>query len=284
MKSPVFAYAAPDNLAEACHLLAEDEDAKILAGGQSLVPLLALRLAAPSTLVDLRLVPGLTGVEHEAGTVRLGAMTTHRAIERSPIIRDVAPAIADAASLIAHPQVRTRGTIGGAIAHADAAAEWPTVLLALGGHVEVTGVAGSRTILADDLFLGPFMTSLEPDEVITSVLLPVAGREIWVGEHQRRHGDYGLSILAMTYRKAGGVLTDVRLAVAGATGSVTRAHEAEAALEGRTPADGGEAVAALSDELAYTADIHGSADYRRDITTTLFQRALRAAGEGSEQA
>lgn len=284
MKSPVFRYAAPDNMAEACRLLADDEDAKVLAGGQSLVPLLALRLAAPTTLVDLRHVPGLTGIEREAGSLRVGAMTTHRAIERSTVIRDVAPAIAEAASMIAHPQVRTRGTIGGAVAHADAAAEWPAVLLGLGGSVEVTGAAGGRTIPADDLFLGPFMTSLEPDEVITSVLLPVDGREIWVGEHQRRHGDYGLSILAMTYRRGGGVLTDVRLAVAGATGSVTRAVETEAALEGRMPADGGAAVAAIAGELAYTADIHGSADYRRDITTTLFQRALRAAGERSEQA
>lgn len=283
MKSPVFAYAAPDSVAEACRLLADDEDAKLLAGGQSLVPLLALRLAAPTTLVDLRHVPGLTGIEHEAGALRLGAMMTHRAIERSPLIRDVAPAIAEAASLIAHPQVRTRGTIGGAVAHADAAAEWPAVLLALAGHVEVTGTAGSRTIPADDLFLGPFMTCLEPDEVITSVLLPVDGREIWVGEQQRRHGDYGLSILAMTFRKLGGALTDVRIAVAGATGSVTRAVEAEAALEGRTSADSGDAVTALAGELSYTADIHGSADYRRDITTTLFQRALRAAGERSDQ-
>lgn len=117
------------------------------------------------------------------------------------------------------------------------------------------------------------------------MLLPVDGREIWVDEHQRRHGDYGLSILAMSYRLAGGVLTDVRLAVAGATGSVTRASGAEAALEGRTPGNGGAAaVAALAGELSYTADIHGSADYRRDITTTLFQRALRAAGERSGQA
>lgn len=284
MKSPVFAYAAPDNVAEACRLLAEDEDAKVLAGGQSLIPLLALRLAAPTTLVDLRQVPGLTGVEHDGGALRLGAMTTHRAIERSPVVRDVAPAIAVAASLIAHPQVRSRGTIGGAVAHADAAAEWPTMLLALGGSVEVSGVASSRTVAADDLFVGPFMTSLEPDEVITSVVLPVEGREIWVGEHQRRHGDYGLSILALSYRLAGGALTDVRLAVAGATGSVTRARETEAALEGRTPAESGDATAALAGELDYTADIHGSADYRRDITTTLFQRALRAAGERSGQA
>lgn len=284
MKSPVFSYAAPDNVAEACRLLADDEDAKVLAGGQSLVPLLALRLAAPTTLVDLRRVPGLTDIEHEAGFLRIGAMTTHRAIERSPAVRDVAPAIAEAASLIAHPQVRTRGTIGGAVAHADAAAEWPAVLLALGGHVEVAGGTGDRTISADDLFLGPFMTSLEPDEVITSVLLPVDGRQIWVGEHHRRHGDYGLSILVMTYREDGGLLTDVRLAVAGATGSVTRALQAEEALEGRTPADGDDAAAALAGELSYTADIHGSADYRRDITTTLFLRALRAAGERSGQA
>lgn len=284
MKSPVFAYAAPNSVAEACSLLADDEDAKLLAGGQSLVPLLALRLAAPTTLVDLRLVPALTGITYDQGVLRLGAMTTHRSIERSPLVQDVAPAIAEAAALIAHPQVRTRGTIGGAVAHADAAAEWPAVLLALGGHVEVTGTTGSRSISASDLFMGPFMTSLEPDEVITSVSLPIDGREIWVDEHQRRHGDYGLSILAMAYQLSDGFLTDVRLAVAGATGSVTRAPEAEAALEGRAPADSNDAITALAAELSYTSDIHGSADYRRDITTTLFQRALRAAGERSGQA
>lgn len=283
MKPPVFAYAAPESVEEACGLLADDDDAKILAGGQSLVPLLALRLAAPSTLVDLGKVPGLTGIEYEAGAVRLGAMTTHQAIERSSVIRDLAPAVAGAASLIAHPQIRTRGTIGGAVAHADSAAEWPVVLLALGGYIEVTGATGSRTIPADDLFLGPFMTSLEPDDVITAVVLPVAGRTIWVGEHQRRHGDYGLSILAMSCGLVDGVMTDVRLAVAGATGSVTRAPEAEAALDGRTPDDGSDAVAALAQELTYTADIHGSADYRRSLTTTLFQRALRAVGERSDQ-
>ncbi|MHA3700693.1 FAD binding domain-containing protein [Jatrophihabitans sp. YIM 134969] len=279
MKAPVFAYAAPDSIEEAYGLLAEDEDAKILAGGQSLMPLLALRLAAPSTLVDICKIPGLRDIDLVDGSLHLGSMVTHKAIEHSSTVRAAAPAIAQAASLIAHPQIRTRGTIGGAIAHADAAAEWPAVMLALDGRAEVAGPSGTRSIAADDLFQGPFMTSLDADEVITAVVLPVADRNIWVGEHQRRHGDYGLSILAMSWQVKDGAFTNVRLAVAGATGSVSRAPAAEAAMESRSPADCNAAITAMADELTFTSDIHGSADYRRDITATLFRKALEAAGE-----
>lgn len=280
MKPPVLAYAAPTSVAEACVLLAADEDAKVLAGGQSLLPLLALRLAAPTTLVDIGRVPGLRGIEAEGDHLRIGALTTHADIETSELVASKAPMLSQAAGLIAHPQIRARGTMVGAVAHADPAAEWPAVLLALGGSVEVAGPAGTRVVPADGFFVGPFMTVLEPDDIITAIRVPLAPRGWWFGEHARRAGDYGLSIAALSCDLSTGVMRDVRIVVAGATGTVSRATAAEELLDGTEPgAATDRAVAAATQELTFSADIHGSAGYRRTLTTNLLRRGLRELAE-----
>lgn len=194
MKFPSFEYVAPDTVAEAVGVAAADEDAKYLAGGQSLLPLLALRLARPTTLIDLQHL-GLESVALAGGELRLGAMTRHRIVEQDSVVRRAAPLLAEAAPFVGHGAIRNRGTIGGSLAHADPAAELPTVAVALGARVEVTGPAGSRSVEAADLAEGFFTTTLEPGELVTSVVIPQAGPRhgaAWC-EWAPRSGDFALA-------------------------------------------------------------------------------------------
>jgi carbon-monoxide dehydrogenase medium subunit len=197
MKPPPFTYHAPASIAEAVELLAALEDAKVLAGGQSLVPLLNFRLARPAHLVDVNRVPGLDGVRERDGGFAIGATMRQAEAERHPLLRERCPLLPLALRLVAHAAIRNRGTVCGSLAHADPAAELPAVLLALDGHVVARSARGERSIAAADLFLGTFETSLEPDELITEAWFPAhdaAG--VTLVEESRRHGDFALAGVA----------------------------------------------------------------------------------------
>lgn len=276
MKPPRFKYVAPTTLEEALQHLGSDPDAKVLAGGQSLMPLLAMRLAAPSILVDLRYVPGLTDIEDRGDHVRIGARVTHREIHRSGLLADRVPMLPAAAGYIAHPQIRSRGTFGGSTAHADPSGEWPTVLLALGGTVHVAGPGGGRTIEIDGFFQGPFTSTLADDEILTHVSVPTT-RTAWsFQEAAVKAGDYGLALVGATGTPRDGMLMDPRVSVGAAVGSVTRLRSVERLL------DGAVLTAALAEEAAEVAtqtvnpisDIHGSSDYRRKLVGSLVRRAV----------
>ncbi len=281
VKLPALRYAAPDTLADACALLEADEDAKIIAGGQSLMPLLAIRLAAPSVLVDLRRVPGLDHIEETGEYLRFGAMVTHQQIVTSPLVQRRLPFLVTAGRHIAHVQIRSRGTLGGAIAHGDAAGEWPLALLTLAGMVEVESVRGRRTIHADDLFAGPYMTALAADEILTDVWFPAQATGTAFQEAARRAGDYGLAVVGVNLGFDGDVCTAARVVVGAAVGVVQRAARAEDALVGRVV--DAEAARAAGAEAASSvniiSDIHGSRAYRSRLVAHLVERAVREAGE-----
>ncbi|MCX6461064.1 MAG: xanthine dehydrogenase family protein subunit M [Actinobacteria bacterium] len=280
MKSAPFAYARAHSVEEACAMLESDEDAKIVAGGQSLVPMMNLRLAYPSRLVDVSAIPGLSGIESGSdGTLRIGALVTHAQVEHSSTVAEVAPGLQEAVQHIAHPQIRSRGTIGGSLCHADAAAEWPVLLLAYGGSVTVQDRSATRVILADDLFQGVFATALRPTELLTRVDLP-AGRRLAFREIERRMGDYGLALVAATCDDIEGPLQNVRIAVGGAVGVTVRASAAEAAVEGKRgdPAVASEAAEAAVRELRIIGDANGSLAYRRHIVHGLVEQVVLTLG------
>ena len=233
MKPAPFAYQKVRSLDEAVALLGAHADARLLAGGQSLIATLNMRLSAPSLLIDINGIGGLDRIEAKDGTVSIGALTRHAQAERSEAIARHAPLIAKAMPYIAHPAIRNRGTIGGSVAFADPAAELPACLLALGGEVEAHGPNGARRIKADDFFKDLYETALAPDEVLTGIRLPAATAETRTGfaELARRHGDYAIVGLAATARAKGKGLADVRLAFFGVGNTPLRARKAEAALE-----------------------------------------------------
>ena len=249
MKAPDFAYVRPASLDEALALLAEHgEDAVPLAGGQSLVTALNLRLSAPAVLVDLNAIPELVGISETNGIVRIGAVTRHRDVGTSEIIGARLPLLAAALPHIAHPAIRNRGTIGGSVALADPATEWPACCVALDATIVARGPEGERRIAADAFFLALYTTTLVPGEIVTAIEFPVPGTDaVWGFEElARRHGDYALAGLAATARRSGAGLADVRLVFFGVGDRPMRATAAGAALE-RGDIKG--AQAALADEL-----------------------------------
>lgn len=280
MKPAEFDYAAPDSLDEALALVHGADDAKVLAGGQSLVPLLNFRLAAPALLVDLRLVPGLDGVERENGSVRIGAMVRQRAAEEDAQLCAAVPLLAEALRHVAHPQIRSRGTVGGSIAHADPAAELPGLLVALDGRVHVTSVRGERWIDASSLYTGFLGTTLEADEILTAVELPAAPPRTGAAcvEVERRAGDYALAgALVQATRGADGAVADVRVALIGVGRRPHRATASEEAVRaGAAPA---EAAAVAVDGLEVSSDAQTSASYRRQVARTLVRRGIELALE-----
>ncbi|MET0895391.1 MAG: xanthine dehydrogenase family protein subunit M [Acidimicrobiia bacterium] len=287
VKPPPFRYVAPRSLEEALTVLAEHaDDAKVLAGGQSMVPLLSLRLASPSVLVDLSHVGGLDGIEADDDTVTIGAMVRQRAAERSDVVQDRVPLLSAALPYIGHPAIRNRGTVGGSIAHADPSAEIPTVALALDAEVVATSAAaGERRIPAADLFEGFLTTSLREDEVLTAVRMPVTapGTGVAFEEVARRHGDFALVGTAAVVRLADGKVAEARLAVMGVGGTPVRAHAAEAALMGASPGDEafGAAAESAADGLDPASDLHGSAAYRTHLAKVVVRRALARAAAGA---
>ena len=269
MKPAPFAYKCARSLDEAVALLGEHKDARLLAGGQSLIATLNMRLSAPTLLIDINGIDGLDRITPGGSGIEIGALVRHAQAERSADIARHAPLIARAMPHIGHPAIRNRGTLGGSIAFADPAAELPACLLASGGEVEATGPKGKRTIKADDFFKGLFETALAPDEVLSAIRLPAATPQTRVGfaELARRHGDYAIAGLAATARANGKALTDVRLAFFGVGATPVRAIKSEAAL-----ADGDidAAVAALA--LDPDDDVQATAATRKHLAGVLLRR------------
>ena len=233
MKPAPFAYAKAKSLDHAIELLARpDGEARLLAGGQSLIATLNMRLSAPKLLIDLNGVSGLAGIALKSGMVEIGALTRHVEAERSAEIARHAPLIALAMPHIGHAAIRNRGTLGGSIAFADPAAELPACLVALGGEVEIAGSNGKRTVKADDFVMGLFETALDPGDVLTKIRIPAAtpGTRVGFAEFARRHGDYAMVGLAATAQVDGKELADVRLAYFGVGNVPLRARKAETKL------------------------------------------------------
>ena len=276
MKPAPFAYADPDTLEGVLDLLADGRDAVVIAGGQSLVPLLNLRLARPELVVDPRRVRGLDGVEHRGSVLRIGALTTAATIEADPSVAAAIPGLVEAVRCIGHPPIRTRTTIGGSVAHADPAAELPAALVALDATVELASRArGIRLVPATDLFTGPFTTARAPDELVVAVEVPLPdGPTGWL-EHARRPGDFALvgvfASLAPAPSAAG------RIAVAGLAGTPVLVELTAPGRTGPVPGlDAVEAAAALVAALPPPADDqHGSGAYRVALAAELTRRLLR---------
>ena len=281
MKAAPFTYHAPTTVDETVAVFGEfGDEAKVIAGGQSLVPMMALRLARFDHLVDLNAVEQLRGVQRQNGTLSIGAMTTHRDLERG-LGQDV-PLLAQAAPYIGHTQIRNRGTVGGSCAHADPSAEWPAVALTLDAEFEVRGPNGGRTIPAADFFVSTFMTALEPDEILLGMKIPVwSGRcGYGVAEFARRHGDFAIAGATVALQVDGaGRVSRLAIGLIGLGSTPLRAAAAESAAVG---ADVGDLDLV---ELARTAvadcdpadDIHGDAVYRRQVGAVTVEQALQQA-------
>ena len=282
VKPPQFEYHAPVGVDEAIALLGRyGGEAKLLAGGQSLMPLLNFRLARPAALVDLNGIGSLAYIREEDGAVAIGAMTRQRTIEFSPVVRRRLPLLTEATALVGHLPIRTRGTIGGSIAHADPSAEYPAVLTALDGVVVVRGPRGERTLKPSELFRGYLSTSLAPDDILVEVRLPAMpeGAGYAFEEFSRRHGDFAIVGVAALLSGKGGRCTAARLATAGAGPMPVRLRAAEEILERDGLGDESlDAAAARAAELVDPdSDIHASAAYRKNLTRVLTGRVLRRA-------
>ncbi|MDI9978862.1 xanthine dehydrogenase family protein subunit M [Rhodococcus sp. IEGM 1307] len=271
MKAAPFDYSRPSSVKAAIATLeSADGDGKVIAGGQSLVPVLAMRLGRPSILVDINRIPGLDSIDKVAGdTIRVGALVRHADLLEQKHI----PLLSEAAKWIGHSAIRTRGTTGGSIAHADPSAELPVVATALGATIGVEGPAGKRIVSADDLFVGPLETSLAESEIVTSVSYPVPER--WgFAEFSRRHGDFGLVTVSVAV--VGGL---VRIAIGGVGAVPIRPLEAESILNGSPVTDAriAEAARAAAGDINVVSDLHASAEYRVAMTEQFTLRALTQA-------
>ena len=276
-----FDYHRPTSVQEAVQLLQDNPDAKIIAGGHSLLPAMKLRLAAPAALVDLAKIAGLRGINVNGG-VTIGAMTTYRDLIDSDDLRQRLPMIPEAAYDVGDLQVQSRGTIGGSLAHSDPAADLTAIVLALGGQVTAVGPNGERTISADDLFVDLLTTSLEPEEVITEVSIPTPPGRTGMHYEKHRHPASGYAVVgvaAVVTLGQGDTVASARIAVTGATSKATRATAAEQALTGQPLTDQTIAAAAQAapDGLDLNGDLYASADYRRHLLTVMTRRALEAA-------
>jgi carbon-monoxide dehydrogenase medium subunit len=283
MKPAPFEYAAPRSIGEALALLrTQDGEAKILAGGQSLMPLLAMRLARPSLLVDLGRIEGLDSIREESGVIAIGAMTTKSSVERSELVRTRQPLFHEATRLIAHPQIRNRGTVGGSMAQADPAAEYPAAALALDAKMRIVGEGGERIVDAADFFVSTLTTALEPGEILIEVRVPMLapGTGWSVLEVSRRHGDFAMAGVAATVALDGGRVRSARIALFGVGPVAVRARAAEDAVAGKQPAAATWASAAALARDAVEepmSDPHASGAYRRHLAGVLVERALAEA-------
>ena len=282
MKPAKFEYHVPASVEEALQILARYQgEARVLAGGQSLVPMMNFRLATPAAIVDLNCVAGLAEIGAADGVVTIGAMVRQRRIEFAPMIAEKLPLLSAATRWIGHLPTRTRGTIGGSIAHADPAAEIPMILQVLEGEVVVRGPQGERRIAASDLFLAPLTTSLAADEIITEVRFPAmpAGACHAIEEFARRKGDFAIAAISVMLVRDGERCTMARLATAGIGPVTVRLRDAEAILEERGLGDA--AIVSAAEKAAELvepmSDQHGSADYRRHLTGVLTRRAVHKA-------
>ncbi len=281
MKPAPFDYLRPGSLAEAATALAGEPNAKVLAGGQSLVPLLSMRLAAPSMLVDINGLPDLSGIEVTDEGVRIGALARHADVLASADAARVQPLLAMALSHVAHATIRNRGTTVGSIIHADAAAEMPAVLMLLGGSVDVESSSGRRTIPADELFVGPLETSLHHDEIAVAAFFPAlpSGAGVAFDEIARRHGDYAMCGVAALVRVEDGSVVEARagyLSVNDTPAVVDLSGVLAGGIDDDSLAAAGEAALA---QLDPGDDIHATAAYRAQLVRVLTSRVLRSAHE-----
>ena len=282
MKPAEFAYFAPRTLQEAIALLREHGyEAKLLAGGQSLVPLMNLRLARPAVLVDLNGVDDLAFVEPGDGDIRIGAMTRHQMVASSPQIIEMSPLLSHAAGHIGYRAIRHRGTMGGSLAHADPASELPCIAVTQDAQIEVVGSGGERTIRADEFFVDHMTTTLAADEIVASVRFPAFHPDAAWGfrEFVRKVGDFAIVMVAAVVRATNGRVVSAQIGLGGAEARPRRVTEAEVALVGSS---GGKAPIesasrAAAEAVSPISDIHGSADYRRGLVGTLVRRALEDA-------
>ncbi len=282
MQTAPFDYYRPETVAEAVDLLASVEGARPLAGGHSLLPAMNLRVANPAAIVDLTRIEGLDQISRDGDSITIGALTKHAAVAASEVVQTDCAILSDAAAHIGDPQVRNRGTIGGSVAHADPAADYPTVLTALGATITVTGKAGERTIAADDFFVDLFTAAHEEGELVTSVEVPVltAGQGGAYLKHRHPASSYAVVGVAAVFTVDDGQCTAARIAVGGVTGKPERAQTAEAALVGETPTEANTAQAAsqVPDALANPlGDIYASGEFRIHLAEVLTKRAIADA-------
>ena len=280
MKPPPFEYEAPTTLESAVALLEENQfDAKVLAGGQSLMPLLNMRLARPALLIDLARIPGFDYLEDQRDALRIGAMTRQRAIEFSPVVADKLPLLAKAIKLVGHLPTRSRGTVGGSIANADPAAEIPMVLQALDGTVVARGPKGERVIAASELFRDAMTTALAADEILVEIRLPtaMAKASCAIEEFARRKGDFAIAAIAAVIEHEDGI--KARIATAGVSACPQRLRAAEKILEQQGLGDSAiaQAAEAAAKAVEPLSDRNASAAYRRQLTQVLTERAVRGA-------
>lgn len=275
-----FDYLVPSSIQDAVALLGQHgDDAKLLAGGHSLIPSMKLRLVEPKFLVDISRLPGMEGIRQDGDKLVIGALTLHADVAGSELVKQHAPGLAETAGWIGDVQVRNRGTIGGSVAHADPNADYPVMLLALGATFVAVGPSGGRTISADDFFVDLFTTSLEPEEVITEVQVPVAKGSAYAKFPHPASGYLVVSCGAVLTKDDSGNCASARIAVGGLAGKAVRASGVESALAGK-PLDLDSIAAAAAHAAESTDpddDIYASAEYKRHIATVFARRAIEAA-------
>jgi aerobic carbon-monoxide dehydrogenase medium subunit len=283
-----FEYFAPSSAEEALTVLERyGDEAKVLAGGQSLIPLMKLRFASPRALVDLKGVDGLDGLYEDNGMLNIGALVRHKACEQSALLRSRYGVLADAAPQISDPIVRNRGTVAGSLAHADPQGDWGSALLAAGGQVQVRGSDGTRTISLDDFFLGPFTTALEPTEIVTWVQVPDPGPRSGGAylKLERKVGDFATVAVGVHVSFSNGKVERAGIALTGVGPRNLRAESAEQALAGHELDDEaiGEAARLAAEAAEPRDDIRGSAEYKRNVVRVFTERGLRKAAERREE-
>jgi len=280
MRPAEFEYHRPGSLDEALALLGEES--RPLAGGHSLLPLMKMRLSTPEALVDLADVPGLDGISEDGDGLRVGALATHASVAASELVRSRCPVLAETAALIGDPQVRNRGTLGGSVAHADPAADYPTILTALGATLSVTGANGEREIAADDFFVGMFATALRPGELVVAAKVPAtpAGTGAAYVKHRHPASFYAVVGVAAVVAVENGRCTNARLTIGGVTGAPVDATAAAEAVVGAPPSE--ESAAAAADTVVQAlpsamSDTYASGEYRTHLAGVLAKRALEIA-------
>ncbi len=277
-----FDYYRPKNLKEAIALLRKNKDAKLLAGGHSLLPAMKLRVSSPSAVIDIGRIKGLDGIKASKSSVRIGGLTTHAAVESSKDVRKVCPVLVEAAGHIGDLQVRNRGTIGGSLAHADPAADYPTVMLALGADITATGARGKRMIAADKFFVDLFTTGLKAGEVLTEVSVPAmkAGQGACYLKHAHPASSYAVVGVAALVTVKNDIVKSVRLAIGGVTPTPILVSSVDAALSGLSPSAKAvaDACESVPDALEFPlGDVYASGEYRTHLATVLSGRALTEA-------
>jgi len=280
MYPPKFDYVRVNSLDEAIKLLEHDEDARVLAGGQSLIPMLRLRLIRPSKLIDINKVSGLDEIRVSGDSISIGALVRHRALELSSELRRLCPVIPETASQIADVQVRNMGTIGGSIAHADPAADWPATLIALGASARIRGPFGDRIVPVEDLIKGPYNADLRPGEVIVGFSIPVAsGSKAAYAKLMRKPGDFAIVGVAVNVRLDGDSIVDARIALTGVEERPSRVRKAEEFLVGHRVShdlinDAADRVVKYVNPIS---DTRASSDFRRRVLWTMFKRVFLRA-------